>query len=152
MFHLLQVGYVCTAKCFKKTNFLIGVAFTGEYPIWPLTRQAQMHVSDSYLIYFHIRMRPETDRRISESMRFFSCLHGRGPYPICATWEEKNRNWVTWTMQCAASLSQRSLYCLYRQEHVQTVTAQQNNAWISDSDRMLHTTRWKKTIMPVKNI
>ncbi len=89
-------------------------------------------------------MRPETDRRISESMRFFSCLHGRGPYPICATWEEKNRNWVTWTMQCAASLSQRSLYCLYRQEHVQTVTAQQNNAWISDSDRMLHTDTLKE--------
>ncbi len=35
-------------------------------------------------------MRPETDRRISESMQFvFSCLHGRGPYPICATWEGK---------------------------------------------------------------
>ncbi len=36
---------------------------------------------------------------------FFSCLHSRGSYPICVTWEEKNRNWVTWTMQCKCSLS-----------------------------------------------
>lgn len=32
------------------------------------------------------------------------------------------------------SLSQRSLYCLYK--HVQIVTAQYNNTWISDSGRM----------------
>ncbi len=38
----------------------VGVAFTGEYPICPLTRQAQMHISELHLIYFHIWMRPET--------------------------------------------------------------------------------------------
>ncbi len=50
-FHLLP-AYVCTAKCYKNTLFDdVGVAFTGGYPICPLTRQAQMHVSDSYLIF-----------------------------------------------------------------------------------------------------
>ncbi len=54
MFHLLQLCLY--HEMFKKTSLFndVGVAFTGEYPICPLTRQAQMHVSDSYVIYFHI--------------------------------------------------------------------------------------------------
>jgi len=60
----------------KKTSLFndAGVAFTGEYPICPLTRQAQTHVSDSYLIYLYIWIRPETDLWISESTRFFFLL------------------------------------------------------------------------------
>ncbi len=55
MFHLLQV---CLYRevCKKKNELFndVGVAFTGEYPICPLTRQAQMHISELHLIYFHI--------------------------------------------------------------------------------------------------
>ncbi len=49
----------------------------------------QMHKSDSYLIYFHMN---ETDRNPCD----FFCLRGRGPDPICVTWEDK----ITWTMLC----------------------------------------------------
>ncbi len=89
-FHLLPV-YVCTAKCYKNTLFDdVGVTFIGGYPICPLTRQAQMHVSDSYLIFstYEWGLKPIWEYR---NPCDFSCLHGRGPYPICATWEDKIR-------------------------------------------------------------
>ncbi len=38
----------------------------------------------------------------SENIRIHvncSCINCRGPYSTCATWEEQNLNWVTWTMQ-----------------------------------------------------
>ncbi len=70
MFNLLQV---CLYREIPLLNY-IGVAFTGEDLIWLLTRQAQMHISDSYLIYFPIWMWPETDQRISESMQVFLLL------------------------------------------------------------------------------
>ncbi len=46
-----------------------------------LTWQLQMHVSDSYQVYFDIWIRPESNVRKSES----SCLHLRRSYPIGAT-------------------------------------------------------------------
>ncbi len=41
---------------------------------------------------------------ISECMRFFSCLHCHRTDPICVTYEQKNRNWVTFNWQCKRGL------------------------------------------------
>ncbi len=91
--------YVCTAKCKKtKLTFQWCHNYRGISDVSSYTAGANARC-------FHIWMRPETDLRISESMRFFSWLHGRGPFPICATWEEINQIWVTWTMQCKCGLS-----------------------------------------------
>ncbi len=76
----------------------VWLAFTGEHPIYQLTWQMQMHVSKLYLIYFHIRMRPENQSENIGIHMLFSCLHVHESYPICATWEQNNWNLVTWTV------------------------------------------------------
>ncbi len=64
-------------KTFNKTHFDdVGVTFTGEYHGTAGTNARTRFISDLF---------PHMKGNWSE---ICSCLHSRGSYPICATWEE----------------------------------------------------------------
>ncbi len=80
-----------------------------EYLICPLRSQSKRHISDSYQIYFHIWMRPESDLRISDSICFltaYTCMAQLWSVPQ----ERKKTNLATRAMQCKHSL--RSCRCV----------------------------------------
>lgn len=73
----------------------------GKHPICLLRRRANWQISNSHVIYFHIQRR--CNLTLSESMRCFARFR-----PICATWEENHRNWVTWTVRRKSGLREAS--------------------------------------------
>ncbi len=99
--------YVSTPEMFKKNltfQWRRSCIYRGISDLTAYTTGANAHIQFISNLFPHMN---EAWNR-SENIRIhvtFSCLHGRGPYPICATWEEKNRNWVTWTMQCKCGLN-----------------------------------------------
>ncbi len=87
MFHLL---HVCIPKCLKKTLLLnyVGVAFRGISDLSAYTAGANARIRFISDLFPHMNEAWNRSENIGIHA-IFSCLHSRGPYPICATWEEK---------------------------------------------------------------
>lgn len=69
------------------------------YRICPLILQTWMHISDSYPMYFHTRMKPDSHLRISPSVCFFPAFTFTIPiWPVPLHMGEVNHIWVTGSM------------------------------------------------------
>ncbi len=110
MFHLLQVCLY--REMFQKLTVLwCRSHLQGNIRFSAYTaRQAQMHISDSHLIYFHIWMRLETDLKYRNPCDFLLLTRSWAISDLCHMGEKKNRNWVTWTIQCKCGLRNKCMF------------------------------------------
>ncbi len=120
MFNLF-CRYVCTAKRifqWRRSRF-----YRERYDLTAYTADANALIRFISDLFPHMNEAWNRSENIGIRAIFFPCLHCRGPCPICATWEEKHWNWVTWTMQCKCGLKARTHRDKFRARYLQTFNA-----------------------------